>query len=139
MKNCKIDNCSSPVKGRGWCTKHYLRWWRHGDPLELVSHSTERGTPTERFWRLVAKAGDTDCWTWLGKKGSKGYGLAHVADGRQRQAHRVAYELVVGPIPEGLELDHLCNVRRCVNPAHLEAVTHSENQTRRYQRARKVR
>src|SRR3546814_19356891 len=49
------------------------------------------------------------------------------SDLRTRQAHRISYELCVGPIPEGMELDHLCRVRRCVNPAHMEPVTHREN------------
>ena len=70
------------------------------------------------------------CWLWAASLGTAGYG--QVWDGvTMRRAHRVTYTLLVGAIPEGLEIDHLCRVRRCVNPAHLEAVTKQENQRRR--------
>lgn len=65
------------------------------------------------------------CWQWTGNTG-RGYGRIS-ANGRPQQAHRVGYELLVGPIPEGLTLDHLCRNRGCVNPAHVEPVTHREN------------
>ncbi len=69
---------------------------------------------------------DSECWIWLGSRSTKGYGRVSVS-GRTQQAHRVVYEALVGPIPEGLQLDHLCRNRSCVNPAHLEPVTCSEN------------
>lgn len=81
--------------------------------------------PDVRFWRYVNKT-DT-CWLWTGSA-SRGYGAFTVSVGRTGvSAYRYAYELLVGPIPNGLELDHLCRVRQCVNPAHLEPVTHREN------------
>ena len=67
------------------------------------------------------------CWIWTAAT-AQGYGRINAGGrGVPLQAHRVAYELLVGPIPEGLELDHLCRDRRCVNPQHLEPVTHREN------------
>lgn len=66
------------------------------------------------------------CWIWTGRR-LKGYGMA-----RHTMAHRVVYKLLVGPIAEGLELDHLCRTPLCVNPQHLEAVTRLENIRRRY-------
>jgi hypothetical protein len=69
------------------------------------------------------------CWLWLGPLNNAGYGTVR-REGRKLLAHRVVYELLVGPIPEGLQSDHLCRVRRCVNPAHIEPVTPGEN-TRR--------
>lgn len=68
----------------------------------------------------------TTCWIWTATKNRKGYGSFGV-DGRNLLAHRVAYELFVAPIPEGLTLDHLCRVPACINPEHLEPVTMQEN------------
>lgn len=81
-------------------------------------------TPQGRFWSKVDKT-DT-CWLWTGTRTGKGYGRFKV-NGRLVFAHRFAYELLVGPIPPGLQVDHLCRVRHCVNPAHLEPVTCKEN------------
>ena len=81
----------------------------------------------DRFWSKVDVLGD--CWEWLGYRADNGYGR-FVLGGRgaaMEGAHCVAYTLTVGPVPAGLELDHLCRNRGCVNPAHLEPVTHVEN------------
>lgn len=69
------------------------------------------------------------CWPWEGAKNAKGYGRVYVA-GRRWYAHRMTYTAFVGPIPVGLELDHLCRNPSCVNPDHLEPVTHAENGAR---------
>lgn len=69
---------------------------------------------------------DSPCWVWQRALDKQGYGCAW-SEQRLRGAHRVIYELLVGPIPDGLELDHLCRVPACVNPDHLEPVSRSEN------------
>lgn len=75
------------------------------------------------------RVSDTGCWEWLGAMSDTGYGsVGH--GGRIYSTHRLAYSLLVGPIPEGLVLDHLCEVRRCLNPQHLEPVTRAENNRR---------
>ena len=78
--------------------------------------------------RFLAKivADPHGCWIWQACTGANGYGQFWV-DGRIVKAHRWSYEHFVGPIPDGLELDHMCRVRNCVNPHHLEPVTHTEN------------
>lgn len=81
-------------------------------------------TPT-KFWTRVVR-GD-GCWAWKGAHDRRGYGVAWVSPGQRRMAHRVAYELTSGPVPAGLELDHLCRNPGCVRPDHLEPVTHWEN------------
>lgn len=81
-------------------------------------------TPEERFWSKVAKT--DSCWLWTGALSPKGYGDFYVGPTKYR-AHRYAYEITKGAIPEGLTIDHLCRVPHCVNPAHLEAVTDVEN------------
>ena len=80
----------------------------------------------ERFLAKIVTPSVDECWIWQACTGTNGYGLFRV-DGRMFKAHRFAYELFVGPIPDGLELDHLCRVRTCVNPEHLDPVTHAEN------------
>jgi HNH endonuclease len=79
------------------------------------------------FSQLVIDPGG--CLLWQGRVSRDGYGRISV-DGRTRQVHRVTWELFNGPIPEGLEPDHLCRVRRCAAPDHLELVTHRENMLR---------
>ncbi len=66
------------------------------------------------------------CWLWIGGLDRKGYGVTYWK-GRSQKVHRVVYEELAGQIPHGLQLDHLCRVRNCVNPAHLEPVTLAEN------------
>lgn len=86
-----------------------------------------------RFWRSVQKRGDDECWPWQGAINRTGYGFIGSGN-RNILAHRLSYELQVGPIPDGLVIDHVaargCTLRNCVNPAHLEPVTADEN-TRR--------
>lgn len=82
----------------------------------------QRGlTVEERFWNKVNKT--SSCWLWTASlvQGS-GYGSFTPASRQRVNAHRWAYEQLVGPVPKGMQLDHLCRVRSCVNPAHLEAV-----------------
>ena|SRR5215831_7523740 len=77
--------------------------------------------------RLLARTEITDsCWLWTGPTGDLGYSRVWV-DGKGRHGHRVMYEAEIGPVPDGMTLDHLCRVRNCINPAHLEVVSRAEN------------
>jgi hypothetical protein len=81
----------------------------------------------ERLWRHVDRSGGPDaCWPWVGYT-QKGYGRLRGTDGRKALAHRVAYELSVGPIPDSLHICHTCDNPPCCNPAHLVPGTHTDN------------
>ena len=130
--SCSVDGCDRPVSARQLCNTHYSRWWKHGDATIVIERAC---LPlADRFWALVDRRGADECWLWTGGLNQNGYGSFNISEGDSRttaRAHRVAYELLVGPIPEGLEIDHVktrgCTSRACVNPAHLEPVTHTEN------------
>jgi hypothetical protein len=90
-----------------------VRWW-------------EKWTPLERFVGKIARDDGTGCWLWTAGISPAGYAQFRY-DGKKQNAHRFSYEAFVGPILDGVHIDHLCRVRHCVNPAHLEAVTCHEN------------
>jgi len=132
MSECCLPGCSRPVLARGYCSSDYERLRRSGKlEVRII------GDPVRRFWLKVDKNGPVPearpdlgpCWVWTGTLSWQGYGHILI-EGRMRRAHRVAYEMLIGPAPDGLDLDHLCRVRHCVNPAHLEAVTHQVNMLR---------
>src|SRR2546426_1120746 len=92
--------------------------------IQMTSGIYPRISLEERFWVKVEKT--PTCWNWTGSGNMKGYGKFE-ANGKLHLAHRIAYTLMKGTIPEGLTIDHLCRNRGCVNPEHLEVVSAKEN------------
>lgn len=117
---CTVEGCSRRAVARGWCLPHYKRWQRNGTP------TPEPLSIEARFFARVSDGPD-GCWNWHSTTPG-GYGTMFGPSRDQVfSPHRWAYEFMVAEIPEGLEIDHLCSNRRCVNPYHLEPVTHRVN------------
>jgi hypothetical protein len=88
-------------------------------------HLPTLSTPLDRFHSFVQKS-PSGCWLWTGADDGYGYGRINV-DGAMVKAHRFAYEAFVAPIPAGVQIDHICRIRACVNPAHLRLATSAQN------------
>lgn len=123
---CALEGCTRPRQSgrRYWCSMHSSRLYRTGS-VGQVEATRVMGTAAERLAAYTVTM-PSGCIEWTGSRDKLGYG--HMAfNGRPALVHRVNYELFVGPIPDGLVLDHLCRNPPCVNPEHLEAVTQGEN------------
>jgi hypothetical protein len=117
-RGCSVEGCTRSHAARGYCKMHHQRLMRSGSvdaPL----------TPVERFWARVQPV-ESGCWLWTGPIDRAGYGRTGSGP---PLAHRFAWQQIRGALPE-LELDHLCRVRACVNPDHLEPVTRAVNNQR---------
>ena len=142
-RNCAIPECLKPAgvigSARGWCREHYRRWQRHGDPLGGRPYY---GYPANLWAQCDRSGGNEACWPWTGYITPHGYGQTYEPAGRA-QAHVAMYRHLVGEVPDGYEVDHLCHSRsfdcnggstcrhrRCINPAHLEPVSKAENRRR---------
>lgn len=141
-RTCSVPGCERRHAAKGLCKLHYYRLRRTGEVggAERIPTGPKRVPAEVRFWQKVVKG--PDCWEWTGFV-TRGYG--YLGKGGSSDSgtgthlvHRFSYELHVGPIPEGLTIDHLCANTRCVNPAHLEPVTLAEN-TRRAAARRRAR
>lgn len=131
--------CGRPHWSRGYCDKHHQRWRKYRDPLVV---KRIQGDDVLRFESKVDRSGGLDaCHPWTGKPAQDGYARTPFG-GKRRLVHAVAWELVNGPVPPGLEIDHechnravlagachhgLCEHRLCCNERHLAAKTHREN------------
>lgn len=128
---CSVEGCGGSHEARGWCGKHYDRW-RRGKAVDADPPSTE----AERFWDKVDLGAGVGCWRWMANVSKESYGTFWAGDQGTVSAHLWAYRSLIGPVPVGTVLDHLCHTidvdcpggnscehRRCVNPAHLEPVT----------------
>lgn len=138
--SCVIQDCDRPQLVREMCSAHYARWYRGGTLSPAVRRHTTGLSVMARFMLKVVE-NDDGCWLWTGATSGtdRKYGRycpEPTASTKLEMAHRVSYELFVGPIPEGLTIDHLCRVTLCVNPEHLEPVPLQENLRRRDEAAR---
>lgn len=118
--------CQCGCGGKTWVATYssakagYVR----GEPVRFC-----RGHGRALSTTFYVEDRQTGCWVWQRFKDSQGYGWIK-RGGKRHPAHRLMYEQVHGPVPDGLEIDHLCRNESCVNPEHLEAVTHTQNMRR---------
>lgn len=144
---CSIDDCPAPAQARGWCPAHYQRWRLWGDPrgdLPVESWRVLGYTQDEwidAFWAKVdwETRGSYECWLWLGSQGGghpgDHYGMFR--QGNQRlSTHRVAWELLMGPIEPEYTIDHICENKLCCNPRHMQQATLAENTSLQHERRR---
>lgn len=125
MKLCSVDGCTEKHVAKTYCAQHYSRFKRYGDP-NTFQRIYPRGNEQERFWARVVKS--ESCWIWTGRLYRNGYGNAwNAREKRGQLAHRYAYEDMVGPIPDGMYLDHTCHTIACVRPSHLRLATNKQN------------
>lgn len=123
INGCSIEDCDRTSKGsRGYCGMHYQRVLKYGDPNGGIA---KYDTWQEALRKRVHQEGD--CIVWAGHRNQHGYGRVNVGGNRLRVVHHLAWELVHGPIPDGLEVDHVCFNRACINVDHLRTVTRSDN------------
>lgn len=118
---CTVSWCDREHNARGYCLAHYKRW-RKGQDLDTPFMRV--GQDELRFWDKVTRG--PGCWIWQGAPMVSGYGGIRFG-GKNRTAHRVSYEINVGLIPAGMQIDHICRNRLCVNPEHLRPVTDAQN------------
>lgn len=131
---CSVSACDTtvPIAAKGLCWTHYQRRRRFGSEFiktQRVLKPKKVTRPRLPFWDRIDASGD--CWIWTGAQAVAGYGhCTATAQYPTSFVHRRVWMELVGPIPQGLEIDHRCRNRLCCNPDHLEPVTHAENMRR---------
>lgn len=117
---CSVDTCEKSSRSSGFCGAHEARNYRYGSPTGAPKRLTIHERALAKTVRLDG------CWKWTGYHDPKGYGRLRDETGNHA-AYRLVYEALVGPIPQGNVLDHMCHNPACVNPEHLRPVTNQEN------------
>lgn len=121
---CELDDCSEPMYAKGWCKHHYNRNYHSGEPTDGVRRPRYK-TPRESF--VARTRWEGECLVWQGSKYPNGYGQIAVGHGKMQLVHRWAWEQQHGTIPSGMQIDHMCHNRACVNIEHLRLATPKQN------------
>ncbi len=121
-RTCDFENCGRKHYGRGYCVGHYNQSWRGQEMRPLKDDITD----AERLWSKASRPDEASCWQWEASKYPAGYGQFYTKGGLV-PAHRFAWELTYGAIPDGAQVDHVCHNRACINPGHLRLATNALN------------
>lgn len=131
---CNIEDCSKAVFRRSWCSTHYSRWLRHGEPRYKITGTLLQSM--KRFWLNTDFNSLYECWHWNGRTDKNGYGRLNFRskdfNKNDMAAHRLSYMLFAGELNPKLVINHICHNTLCVNPLHLEQITLSENSKDRW-------
>jgi len=121
MNVCSASNCDIESKRRGYCIKHYTRLLRHGD----INHTAVIVNDNEARLKNNSVVIENGCWEWV-KHIKNGYGISGL-NGKIEQAHRASWKVFVGEIPKGMQVNHKCHNKKCINPDHLYIGTQKQN------------
>ena len=120
-RHCSIDGCDRSIGShgaRGWCSMHYKRWRATGQPT-VTKFAPIGASDVERLRHYLDMSNPNACWEWQGFRDKGGYGRVSGDRGASRVASRVAHQVWIGAIPEGMLVCHTCDNPPCCNPAHL--------------------
>lgn len=125
---CTIEGCETKHKARGLCKNHYNEWYRINRPRKSRSKPevAARKLATKEQLFLTKAIKSEGCWGWSGTLSPTGYTTLN-AERKKWFGHRVSFEMHIGPIPDGFDIDHKCHNKSCTNPDHLQAVSRKEN------------
>lgn len=122
---CRFETCPNPAKSLGYCWPHYEQHRRNPNGVRELTPRPKFASIRERLESKIGGTNELGCWL-VKKVGAQGYGVMSY-QGKPDTLHRISYRVFKGEIPPGLEIDHQCRNRSCINPDHLKAVTRMEN------------